>query len=264
MPVKHATKYEQPTWKEAIIKVLQEASSPLHVNEIATRIKASGLRHSLGATPEATVGAQIYMSIKNQGNASPFIKVSKQTFALRECSTKACSPNPILPPCPPILEDEAPAIITSFGMFWRRDAVEWKAKGKLLGKQANADTSVDFGEQKGIYFLYDGRELIYVGRASEQPFGKRLFQHTTDRLTTRWDRFSWFGLRPVSEEGKLEEMPDIYNAELLIPVLEALLIEATEPRQNRKAGDDWTDKEYMQVPDMAVQKAKLQAIIDKL
>jgi len=257
------TKHEL-TWKAAIIKVLQEASMPLHANEIATRIKASCLRHSLGATPEATVGAQIYMSIKNQGNASPFIKVSKQTFALREYSAKASSSIPVLPPCTPAAEDETPAVITSFGMFWRREAVEWKTKGKLLGKQANADTPVDFGEQKGIYFLYDGRELIYVGRASDQPLGKRLFQHISDRFASRWDRFSWFGLRPVSEDGKLGIMPTSYSSELIIPVLEALLIEATEPRQNRKAGDDWTDKEYMQVPDLAVQKAKLQAIIDKL
>jgi len=251
------------TWVKAIIKVLEKASKPLHVDEITTRIKADGLRQSLGATPEATVGAQIYMSIKKKGAGSPFIKVAKQTFALKNTvSAIQNAPVHLIPSA--ATEEEASPIVTSFGMFWRRDSVEWKAKAKLLGKQASADTSVDFSEQKGIYFLYDGRELIYVGRASDQPLGKRLFQHTTDRLTTRWDRFSWFGLRPVSEEGKLGALPDVYSSELLIPVLEALLIEATEPRQNRKAGDDWTDKEYMQVQDSTVQKAKLQAIIDNL
>jgi len=253
------------TWKEAIIKVLQGATEPLHPGEITARIKKNGLRESTGAIPEKTVHAQIWTSLK-QGTASPFEKIGKNTYILKS------DVNAIKPPLtttPELGNDDAypeppPDIITSFGMYWRRDVVAWKTKTQLLGKQADADTPVDFSGQKGIYFLYDGRELIYVGRASEQPFGKRLFQHTTDRLTTRWNRFSWFGLRPVSEEGKLEEMPDIYNAELLIPVLEALLIEATEPRQNRKAGDDWTDKEYMQVPDLTIQKAKLQALIDKL
>jgi hypothetical protein len=250
------------TWEKAIITVLGKAAAPLHVDEIVERIKTNGLRQSLGATPEDTVGAHIYRSIKTQGDKSPFVKVAKQTFALKG----KASPTPnILVPLPPLdAVDEPSPIVTSFGMFWRRDSVKWETKAKILGKQANADTPVDFGEQKGIYFLYDGRELIYVGRASDQPIGKRLFQHTSDRFATRWDCFSWFGLRPVSEEGKLGTLPDVYSSEMIIPVLEALLIEATEPRQNRKAGDDWTDKEYMQVTDPAIQKAQLQAMIAKL
>jgi hypothetical protein len=253
---------EELKWKEAIAQVLQSAASPLHVDEIVARIKAGGLRQSLGATPEATVGAQIYTSIKNQGAASPFIKVAKQTFSVKTTvsSAQSVSGSSALSD---VVEEPSP-IVTSFGMFWRRDAVEWKAKAKLLGKQASADTPVDFGDQKGIYFLYDGRDPIYVGRTTDQPLGKRLFQHTADRLATRWDRFSWFGLRPVSEDGKLGMLPTTYSSELLIPVLEALLIEATEPRQNRKAGDDWTDKEYMQLIDPAIKKSKQAALLAQL
>ena len=253
------------TWKEAIIQVLKGATEPLQSPEITARIKSYGLRQTMGATPEATVGANIYSSIKKQGAKSPFIKMAKQTFALNPDFSAPASTLPShvqMPPPQPIEEDAA--IVTSFGMFWQRSAVEWKAKAKLLGQQANADQSVDFGEQSGIYFLYDGRELIYVGRAADQPLGKRLFQHTTDRLAMRWDRFSWFGIRPVSETGKLGVPPDVYSSTQIISVLEALLIEATEPRQNRKAGDDWVDKEYMQVVDPAIKKAQVQAIIAKL
>ena len=253
------------TWQEAIIKVLQGSTEPLHATEIAERIKSDGLRQSMGATPEATVGAQIYTSIKIKGTKSPFIKVAKQTFALNPDSSASASIQscPVQVLKPQTIEEDA-TVVTSFGMFWQRSAVEWKAKTKLLGQQANADQSVDFGEQSGIYCLYDGRELIYVGRATDQPLGKRLFQHTTDRLAMRWDRFSWFGLRPVSESGKLGVPPDVYSSNQIISVLEALLIEATEPRQNRKAGDDWIDKEYMQVVDPAIKKAQVQAIIAKL
>jgi len=46
-------------------------------------ILTRGLKTTDGATPDATVGAQITASIKHDGIASPFIKVGKGTFALR-------------------------------------------------------------------------------------------------------------------------------------------------------------------------------------
>jgi hypothetical protein len=119
-------------------------------------------------------------------------------------------------------------------MFWRREAVEWTATPKILGKQEVGAIAVNFYEQLGIYLLYDGREVIYVGRTTDRPLGRRLFEHTRDRLATRWDRFSWFGLVPVSADGKLQKLPGSYEAAKLIPALEAVLVEALEPRQNRK------------------------------
>jgi hypothetical protein len=47
-------------------------------------ILTRGLKTTDGATPDATVGAQITASIKHDGIASPFIKVGKGTFALRQ------------------------------------------------------------------------------------------------------------------------------------------------------------------------------------
>ena len=74
----------------------------------------------------------------------------------------------------------------------------------------------------------------YVGRSTDRPLGKRLYEHTLDRLSARWDRFSWFGLLPVAESGKLGLLTGAFMAAKLIPALEAVLIEALEPRQNRK------------------------------
>src|ERR1043165_1692111 len=47
-----------------------------------------------------------------------------------------------------------------------------------------------------------------------------------DRLSTRWDRFSWFGLLTVSEAGELSSVPDSYLGMKIIPAVEAILIEA--------------------------------------
>lgn len=48
----------------------------------------------------------------------------------------------------------------------------------------------------------------------------------------------------------------------MIPALEAILIEALEPRQNRKRGDDLSAVEYMQKEDPAIQKKRLKESFD--
>jgi hypothetical protein len=125
-------------------------------------------------------------------------------------------------------------------------------------------TPVDFHDQLGIYLLYDGREVIYVGRTTDRPLGKRLYEHTLDRLSVRWDRFSWFGLLPVTEDGQIGNLPATYVAAKMIPALEAILIEAMEPRQNRKRGDDLSAVEYLQKEDPSIAKKKIKGMLDNL
>ena len=123
-------------------------------------------------------------------------------------------------------------------------------------------TPVDFNKQLGIYLLYDGREVIYIGRTTERPLGRRLYEHTSDRMAARWDRFSWFGLLPVSETGTLGSLPTTYDAAKIIPALEAILIEALEPRQNRKRGDDLSAVEYIQREDPEIQKKRVKESLE--
>ncbi len=252
------------TWRKAISKVLSSSTTPLHYNEITERIIAEGLRHSLGATPAATVNAQISTSIKHDGDSSPYVRVSKGTFAMRDGSSKALSTPPKLTPNVSESEDseEQYDIVTSFGMYWRKEAVEWISTPKLLGMQQIGATPVDFNKQLGIYLLYDGREVIYAGRTTDRPLGRRLYEHTFDRLSARWNRFSWFGLLPVSDKGEIGELPETYAAAKLIPALEAILIEALEPRQNRKRGDDLAAVEYLQKVDPEIEKKKVKATLD--
>jgi hypothetical protein len=252
------------TWRKAIDKVLSSSATPLHYNEITERIISEGLRKNLGATPAATVNAQISASIKHDGESSPYIRVSKGTFAMRSQAARGSIIEPKLTPDVAESEEseEQYEIITSFGMFWRKEAIEWSATPKLLGMQQIGATPVDFYKQLGIYLLYDGREVIYVGRTTDRPLGKRLYEHTVDRLSARWDRFSWFGLLPVSEEGNIGTLPEVYNAAKLIPALEAVLIEALEPRQNRKRGDDLAAVEYLQKVDPEIEKKKIKATLD--
>lgn len=252
------------TWRKAIEKVLASSAVPLHYNEITERIISEGLRKNIGATPAATVNAQISASIKHDGNSSPYIRIAKGTFSMHAGVSGVSIVISKL--TPDIMESEESEeqyeIITSFGMFWRKEAVEWIATPKLLGMQQIGATPVDFYKQLGIYLLYDGREVIYVGRTTDRPLGKRLYEHTIDRMSARWDRFSWFGLLPVSEKGEIGSLPETYDAAKLIPALEAILIEALEPRQNRKRGDDLAAVEYLQKIDPEIEKKKVKAILD--
>jgi hypothetical protein len=256
---------KQLPWRKAIDSVLASSSTPLHYREITDRIISDSLRTSLGATPAATVNAQISASIKHDGEKSPYVRVAKGTFALQKPllsqQQQAQSKRTLA------LEEsddteEQYEIVSSFGMFWQRDAVQWGSSPKLLGMQQLGATPVDFSKQLGIYLLYDGREVIYIGRATDRPMGRRLFEHTTDRLAVRWDRFSWFGLLPVSNTGLLGDLPVQYGAAKVIPALEAILIEALEPRQNRKRGDDLAAVEYMQREDPEIRKRMVKASID--
>lgn len=251
----------EKSWKSAIKRVLMESDSPLHYTEISEQILARGYYKTDGATPAATVNEQLSSSVKHDGDKSPFIRVGKGIFSLRGETASATLPGNKtknqLPTNAP--EDESSdSIIQSFGMYWQRDLVIWRNDLKMYGKQQALSKPVDFGKQKGIYILYDHHTVVYVGRAIDRPLGKRLYEHTVDRLGSRWNRFSWFGLLDVTQEGKLREIPFNSTLAALVATLEALLIEALEPPQNRKRGDDFSAIEYIQDIDPELKEREIQ------
>lgn len=252
----------EKSWKEAIKRVLKESDSPLHYTEISEQILSRGYYETDGATPAATVNAQLASSIKHDGNKSPFMRVGKGIFALKNSLSVPStlipiSDKPLEAICDPDIE-ASDSIIRSFGMYWQRDLVVWRNDPKLYGKQQAASKSIDFGKQKGIYILYDHHTVVYVGRSVDRPIGKRLFEHTANRLGSRWNRFSWFGLLEATDDGGLQETPFNNSLSTIIATLEALLIEALEPPQNRKRGDDFSAIEYIQSIDPELREREIQ------
>jgi len=55
------------SWREAIERVLNEKGRGMHYSEISELILAKGYYKTEGATPDATVNAQITSSIKHEG-----------------------------------------------------------------------------------------------------------------------------------------------------------------------------------------------------
>lgn len=257
-------------WKEAIVKVFEDEKKALHYTEIAELIAERGYRKSLGATPQDTVSANMTTDINTNQEKSIFAKVDRGIYILRKFLD---DPSQLVTE-----EAEKPTetteklilaiskIINAFGIYWNRNFVHWKTNPDLLGIQQIGATEVNFKDQRGIYLLYDSREIIYVGQAIEQTLGQRLKQHTTDRLSGRWDRFSWFGFYSVSDAGHLLDRKKFENLDIqvLADILEAILIESVEPRQNRKQGNTLFGMEYLQQESAEIKKKKKEELIREL
>jgi hypothetical protein len=136
-------------------------------------------------------------------------------------------------------------LIKMYGLYWNPDLVDWGSKGqgnsgKLLGSvnlddDTTAKTDVDYWDAQGIYVLYKDFKAVYVGMA-RNSLGKRIKAHLSDRLSKRWDMFSWFsvnspnkGTGGVKKAGLRQTGPDIY-----IPTFEALAILIADPPLNRR------------------------------
>lgn len=258
------------TWHDAIVRVLRQSGSAMHYTEITDAILEQGLVDTVGATPANTVNARITTDLSTNGEESDFVRVRPGEYMLRELQMGESShavdrAEPNATASESDASGEESGIIQAFGMYWQRGRVRWKHNPKILGQQQEGADVVDFGGQRGVYLLHDRRSTVYVGRSIKRPMGQRLYEHTKDRLNGRWDRFSWFGIRGVTGEGKLTDRVNLnFDRAALVATLEALLVEALEPPQNRQRGDGFRAVEYLQAEDPHLRNQKLAALMDEI
>jgi hypothetical protein len=248
------------TWNEAIKHVLEAEGAAMHYVAIAERIKSLGLREEMGANPNATVAA----TLAGAEYRDAYQRVGRGEYALRSTLENPL-PTPNINETDEIAEAEAETgAIRALGMYWQRDQMNWlPTRPKMFGRQSAGDLPIDFSEQIGIYLLHDRERVIYVGRATD-AVGDRLKAHTIDRLRSRWDRFSWFGLYGVSEEGTVLSNTVLWSPDVVIETLEAILIESLEPPLNRRRGDNFSAVEYLQAPDPDIERTKDEAFLTKI
>ena len=70
--------------KEAARRVLRQAGTPLHYQDITKRILDGGLSTSKSQTPAASVNAVIKVDIKQNGPTSAFVRVEAGVIGLRD------------------------------------------------------------------------------------------------------------------------------------------------------------------------------------
>jgi hypothetical protein len=83
------------SFKDVAKLILQEAGEPLSPREIVERALDKGILRSEGDTPEATMGAQLYVDVQRNAQ-SPFAKAGRGKFSLREQKESAASASLII------------------------------------------------------------------------------------------------------------------------------------------------------------------------
>jgi len=120
--------------------------------------------------------------------------------------------------------------IRNYGLKWSYDA---GMIGKLPGGKP-----VDLSSQRGIYVLYRGDEISYVGKSvrGDNPgiYG-RLIGHKEKKK--RFKTYSWFGVSPVGDTGLIDHVAESLTLDELTTNLEPLLIYLLTPTGNKNGGD---------------------------
>lgn len=124
------------SWHEAILKVLRESKDPMHYSDIAQAIIDNGYRQNVGATPAATVAANLSTKLK-----SKVVRLRRGVYTLSTDShavplTGDVAPQLLDEPHQDIDEAaqdaEQMGLINAFGMFWRRSEVDWSSRSPVL------------------------------------------------------------------------------------------------------------------------------------
>ena len=167
------------------------------------------------------------------------------------------------------------SLIKNFGHLWERRYLyrgRGKIAGHLQGHLSPRSPSVDFRDQIGVYVLYDkDMRAVYVGQAGYGENNRlltRLKQHENDHLWNRWEYFSWYGIRQVTDRAlhaaQTSESKYSVPGSTLIEQIEGVLISILEPALN-KQGAVWKEVEqYFQVIDDEVAMVTLYELRDQI
>jgi hypothetical protein len=158
----------------------------------------------------------------------------------------------------------AGGFVTHYGLFWSERDVLWSGKKgsptQLKGRPktrlerrgrpsaAEVAQANNYADYVGVYCLYWGGRLIYVGEAGlgdkETTLLSRLKSHRKNHLADRWEEFSWFGCSKAELERTNLSAHDCFAQ------MEAVLISVTNPGSNKQNGTFANAAQVFQVPDL--------------
>ena len=228
------------TWDRAVLQILGEANEPMSCSDIAEEILVRGLKTTVGKTPSYTVAGAI-SRMRSRGVAD-IAKTGPGFFQLA---------SPSLPP-PANEADELDTTdtvnnlaVAAYGLHWERDKVDWSAR-RLLGYDIDPhpEQAINFADQQGVYLLHSWQSVAYVGKTTARVGGlfQRLQEHHQRNVWSgKWERFSWFGIRRVDENGEMDDGPDTASKDVVAALMEAVLIETLRPSFISTAGQLYGD-----------------------
>lgn len=162
-------------------------------------------------------------------------------------------------------ERQPDILIPCYGLYWHRDQIAWDARQQqMLGSPTDeASEIVDFANQWGVYILYYWPNITYVGRTTRSLYARLKDHIAQSRRANEWDRFSWFGLRPVDENGNLAAPHPRLDMGDIVAAFETLLITTLSPPFNDRSGER-LGRRYLQVPDPIVEDRKRKALAEQI
>lgn len=184
-------------FRTAAIKVLKSSRKPLHCKDITSIAIKKGFLKTEGKTPVASMNAQIITDIRRRRKASDFVKVGPSTYTFNRDKIKARRKR-----------TQKGALVKGF--LEKKDRTGFEL---LLPRYKEV-----IGDSSGIYALYKGKKLYYVGIA--QDLLRRVAWHLKDKHKNRWDKVSFF----VIDKHRFSK--DI----------ETVILRITEPKGNGTKG----------------------------
>ena len=258
------------TWEQAALRVLAEVGEPMHYRAVAEAIVEQGLTRSVGATPPSQANSALRGLLKSGSVAEAegigmyaLPEIVQQERQEADQAEEAAAAAVI---------DDSRLTVKAFGLYWSRTLVDWtptpnSRQAQLLG-DAGAGP-VNFADQDGIYLLQSGNETVYAGQSYTPDtdtaglYRRLKSHHTNSRKSDRWDTFSWFGFRPVSEDRRLLPTPGTATVKDVIDLIEGILIEGLMPRLNMRRGEGskaWEPNLYEQMEDPQLITRRLSAL----
>lgn len=249
------------TWDQAVLQILGEVNEPMSCSDIAKEILDRELKTTVGKTPSYTVAGAI-SRMRSRGVAD-IAKTGPGFFQLASTS----------PPPPADEADELDTTdtvnnlaVAAYGLHWERDKVDW-SEGRLLGYdiEPKLEQAINFADQQGVYLLHSWQSVVYVGKTTARAgglFNRLQWHHQRQVWSAKWERFSWFGIRRVDENGEMGDGPDTASKDVVAALMEAVLIETLRPSFNRQQGN-YMGTLYRQAIDPNIAMAQARALLSQ-
>ena len=221
---------------EEIKSVLSKSEKPMSSDEIASK-----LDFPRGPMPWNKIQLELEESIAR--GDSQIVKKYPGIYVMRSNPGTATAHEPQTSD-----HLDLPGVITCYGQDWQRDRVQWNAPVQLIGSQMMTSTEIDFAPQIGFYALGWGlgKAVEFIGFSGKRTIGECLLEHTNDRLSGRWESFSFYGLKPILQDGSFGPLPESVTSTETVASILSILVSVVQPKGNRRYYDMFSTLEFAQ------------------
>ena len=191
---------------DRIHDVISKAEEPMDYEQIAVELAEQGNIAEFGVMPRKQICSIVEDAIAKAGDHCAFVRTEPGVYIARKrASSEHLRAARALGPKLAFIPN---GIITCYGQVWAREGVTWRSNPVIFGCQFQNSPKIDFSKQVGIYTLHSNdHALVYTGVSGDRTIGECLYEHTSDRLDGRWNRFSFYGLLPINENGTFGPPP---------------------------------------------------------